>query len=115
MVRVRKNDEDAIELGYWDVEPRDVRSDATLECRGMIIDLVTAEFIKIPTGEKCVPVFVIAGNERNIEKNCPGCLKPLSSEKPLFLMDNGEFFYPCVSCDEWKSWVEEEPWMYWLE
>lgn len=114
MARIGKNGEDGNKLVNWDAEPRDVRSDCTIDCRGMIVDLVTAEFTKYPTGEKCVPVFVITG-ERNTGKHCPGCLKNLSSDKPLFFMNNGEFCYPCITCDDWKWWVEEEPWMYWLE
>ena len=97
------------------VAPLEVHPDATVELpSGLIIDLGNAEFIS-PNKETCYPVFVIT-DMRNTAKKCPVCFNSFSSsEKPLFFMDSGEFCYPCISCDEWIWFTEEEPWMYWEE
>ena len=104
------NDDD--ELLVCNSEPREVRSNGTVKLpSGEFFDLVTAEHIS-PNKETCNPVFVVT-DVRNPWKKCPSCLTSLLvSENPLFFMDNGEFCYPCISCEGWIWFApEEEHWL----
>ena len=94
------------------VKPRDVRSDGTVELpSGEFMDLATEPFLR--KNETCYPVFVVT-SIRNPWKKCPSCFTSLLvSDNPLFFMDNGEFCFPCISCEGW-IWFAPEP-EYWLD
>jgi len=57
-----------------------------------------------PEGGKPVPVLMMfnsmmmAENERI--DSCPSCSNPLPLTRPIFLMEDGAFVYPCLDC-EW--------------
>ena len=107
------NDEND-ECESYDAMTSDVRSDCTVKLpSGRLLSLLEADFVS-PNNEVCYVVMMVKGR-RNSEMTCPTCNRQLSKQKPLFLMDNGEFCYPCVYCDDWQWWVENDPWMYWLE
>ena len=102
--------------GEWEVcnpEPQEVRSDGTVKLpSGDSFDLVTAEHTS-PDKETCFPVFVVT-SIRNPWKKCPSCFTSLLvSDNPLFFMDNGEFCFPCISCEGW-IWFAPEP-EHWLD
>ena len=115
MIMEKDRNDDDNEWVNYDAKPQEVRSDGTVKLpSGMILDLADSEYIS-PNNETCYPVFVIT-DIRNTAKKCPVCFNTFSSsEKPLFFMDNGEFCYPCISCEKWIWFIEEEPWMYWME
>ena len=106
-------DDDDDESVFCNPEPREVRSDGTVKLpSGEFFDLATTEHIS-PNKETCYPVFVVT-SVRNPWKKCPSCLTSLLvSENPLFFMDNGEFCFPCISCEGWIWFAPEEE--YWLD
>jgi hypothetical protein len=94
--------------------PSKVRTDCTvITDDGFIIDLACCEHLS-PDGDLCYPVMVYA-NRQNLGKCCPSCAALIGSNKPIFLMDNGQYCHPCTECEKWVWWVEDELWMYWLE
>ena len=94
--------------------PSEVRSDGTvITSEGHVIDLLYCEHMS-PDGDLCKPVMVYR-NDIRCEKDCPQCSATIADDKQIFLMDNGEYCYPCTDCNSWVWWEEDELWMYWLE
>tara|TARA_B100001287_G_C22336710_1_gene368790 strand:+ start:101 stop:430 length:330 start_codon:yes stop_codon:yes gene_type:complete len=105
------NDEEKID---YSAMPSEVNNDCTVRTEeGQIIDLIFCEHFS-PDGDLCLPVMVYR-NDKNSGKCCQKCNSIVGHNIPIFLMDNGDYCFPCVECNNWVWWTENEPWMYWLE
>ena len=73
---------------------------------GRIIDLSECNLVP-PGGGKYIDVVMMFTLENMIHpiSNCPSCNSTIPWNRPILLMDNMEFVYPCEKC----RWVWENP------
>ena len=88
------------------IETDQIDDDGTIHLQdGTTLDLVGCKLIP-PEGHKYVGVLLMFKRKHMINpiSRCPKCNKFIPWERPILLMEDGRFVYPCEKC----AWVWEE-------
>ena len=84
-----------------------VTSDGLVILRGGItIDFMSITCIS-PGGQytRAMMKFYTDTMDNSIEPVCASCGRKIPSERPVFVMANGEHLYPCSDEQEWVWWT----------